>query len=157
MLGATGELGVLSIGVGTDAPFLRVGSNLIKGDTLTSVVSAAYLPPFGTHAENFEATTSAGTKTYDGVRIELPHNLNALPSLYEGQYQMLSSMMQRPAFRSAIDQLPGSTNTMYQKVTGMYGLLDKLKSCATVTSIVEGWHRDVAAFRKDRAPYLLYK
>jgi uncharacterized protein YbbC (DUF1343 family) len=46
---------------------------------------------------------------------------------------------------------------MFEKVTGMHGLLEKLKRCEDLTPVFDSWKRDAEKFRKEREPYLLYR
>ncbi|HZK76973.1 MAG TPA: DUF1343 domain-containing protein [Candidatus Kapabacteria bacterium] len=166
MLGATGELGLLSIGIGSDFPFLRIGSTLMGQDEIQRFVDSAFQPPPDPLLlkeggllflpEDFTATTSGGMKTYHGVRIELPSALKSISSLYEPQFRIIEMMLHDPAFRASFDELPASTNARYEKVTGMHGLLDMLRRCEDLSPVFSNWRSDDERFRDDRAPFLLY-
>ncbi len=156
MLGATGELGLLSVGVGSDKQFLRVGSTLLAKEELLGMVSASLPTALRLSSEDFKAETSAGVKTYHGVGFDLPRELAKLTPLYQGQFTMLESMLHDTAFRASFDALPFSVNTMFEKVTGMHGLLDTLKRCKDLEPLFTQWKRDAEKFREERKPYLLY-
>jgi uncharacterized protein YbbC (DUF1343 family) len=156
MLGATGELGVLSIGIGSDEPFLRIGSTLMGQDEIHRLVDSAFQKSFSLPMEDYTATTSAGTKTYHGVRIELPADLKSIPSFYEPQFRIIEMMLHDTVFRTSFDELPASTNGRYEKVTGMHGLLEMLRRCDDLGPVFDNWRKDDERFRRDRAPFLLY-
>jgi uncharacterized protein YbbC (DUF1343 family) len=159
MFGATGELGVLSVGVGTDVPFLRLGSNIVADSVL--VRAGRMTIPFPVTYERYAATTSAGTKSYNGIYVQLPSvaglasTLGNARSLYEPQFALLSALMREPAFAAALKQLPASTRAMYDKVTGVRGMLDSVVTDSN-RSFMAHWDEEVARFRRERQPYLLY-
>ena len=156
MLGATGELGLLSIGIGSDFPFLRIGSTLMGQDEVQRFVDSAFQKSLPLMPEDFTATTSAGTKTYHGVRLELPADLKSVPSFYEPQFRIIEMMLHDTAFRVSFDELPASTNGRYEKVTGMHGLLDMLRRCEDLGPVFANCRSDDERFREERAPFLLY-
>jgi len=156
MLGATGELGLLSIGISSDFPFLRIGSTLMGQSEIARMVDSAFQQSLSVIPEDYTATTSAGTKTYHGVRIALPGDLRSIPSLYVPQFRLIEMMLHDTAFRTSFDRHLASTNGMYEKVTGMRGLLDILRRCEDLGPIVSSWRNDDECFKKDRAPFLLY-
>ena len=156
MLGATGELGLLSIGIGSDAPFLRIGSTLMGHDEVQRFVDSAFQKSIPVLVEDFMATTSAGTKTYYGVHIELTTDLKSIPSFYSPQFRIIEMMLHDTAFRASFDELPASTNARYEKVTGMHGMLDMLRRCEDLGRVFDNWRSDDERFRHDRVPFLLY-
>jgi uncharacterized protein YbbC (DUF1343 family) len=157
MLGATGELGILAIGVGTDAPFLRIGSTLMPTSTVERLADSTFGNLATITADNFTAMNAGISKNYNGIRLTLSKPLSSLPSIYTAQYKLLEAMMRDTAFRNSIDKLPQSTNAMFEKVTGMHGLLGMLRRCEDLTSLFATWQHDAEEFRRMRAPYLLYK
>ncbi|SRR5581483_5530826 len=156
MLGATGELGVLSIGIGSDLPFLRIGSTLLGESEIFRMADSAFRGTVPLSTEDFTATTSAGTKMYRGVRIALPDSLGSIPSLYEPQFRMLELMLRDTAFRASFDALSPSDNTMFEKVTGMHGLLEMLRRCEDLEPVFAEGRNEAEQFRRERIPYLLY-
>jgi uncharacterized protein YbbC (DUF1343 family) len=157
MLGAIGELGILSIGIGTDQPFMRVGSSITPADS----IYAAFMSGFkGVTAvrDTFTATTTAeGTKTYKGITLSLPRDWSTIGELYPGQFVMLERLMKQKLIRNVFDQRPLNTVTMFHKVTGTRTLHDALKNNTSVTKLFDAWRKDAQAFRESRAPYLLYR
>ena len=156
MLGATGELGIVSIGIGSDAPFLHIGSTLLGTSQILRTVDSSMPKELLLTAEDFTGSSNAGVKNYHGVRITLPPKLSTVCSLYEGQYRMLELMLHDTAFRSSFDQIAYSSQNMFAKVTGMHGLFDMLKRCEDLDPVFERWRKDAEMFRRDREPYLLY-
>jgi uncharacterized protein YbbC (DUF1343 family) len=156
MLGATGELGALSVGVGSDRPFLRVGSTLMNGNEILRMADSAFYNKLSFSAEDFTATTSAGSKMYHGVNITLPSDLKSIPSLYEGQFRLIESMLHDTAFRTSFDGLNPSVNSMFEKVTGEHVLLNTLRRCGNLDALFDQWMSDAEKFRTERKPWLLY-
>lgn len=156
MLGATGELGILSVGIGSDFPFLRIGSRLMIQDEVQRFVDSAFQHSIPLHPEDFWATTSAGTKLYHGVRLLLPPHLDSVPAFYAPQFLVLQMMLHDTAFRASFDALPSSTNARFQRVTGMYGLLDSLRRCQEMAPLIAEWQKEDTAFEAERKPFLLY-
>jgi uncharacterized protein YbbC (DUF1343 family) len=156
MLGATGELGVLSIGIGSDLPFLRIGSTLMYSNEILRMADSAYSGALPFATDDFTATTSAGTKNYHGVRISIPTDLKDIPSFYEGQFRLMDLMLHDTAFRSAFDAVPYAEHSMFEKVTGERALVDSLRRCADFEPIFQHWSKDAEKFRSERKPYLVY-
>ena len=158
MLGAIGELGILSIGIGTTEPFLRIGSSITAADSIYNAYRAYGPKGVTLIKDTFTAkTTSEGTKTYKGVEIKLPSDWSTLGELYPGQFQMLERLMEQKLVRSVFDQRPQNTVQMFNKVTGKADLYDHLKTTKLVSDLLAKWGSDASAFRIARAPYLLYK
>ena len=157
ILGATGELGILSVGLGSDRPFLRIGSTLMNSNEILRMADTAYANTLDLHTNEFLATTSAGTKFYHGVSISLPADLDSIPSLYKGQFRMIEEMLHDTAFRAAFDAMPYSVNAMFEKVTGEMGIIETLRRCESFDLIFERWKIDDETFRAERKPWLLYQ
>ena len=156
MFGAIGELGIVSIGIGSDAPFLRIGSTLLGTSEILRIADSALPKELLLTSEDFTGTSNAGIKNYHGIRIALPPKLSAIPSLYENQYRMLEAMLIDTVLRTSFDQIAYSSENMFAKVTGMHGLFDRLKRCGDLNPVFEQWQKDAEIFRRDREPYLLY-
>ncbi len=156
MLGTTGELGVLAVGIGSDMPFLRFGSTLMNSSEIWRMADSAFSHALSLTKEDFIATTSAGTKTYHGVKFLLPADLKSIPSLYEGQFRAIEQMLHDTAFRAAFDAMPYSSNAMFEKVTGEHGIRDALSRCEDFDPIFKRWESDAEKFRAERRPWLLY-
>jgi uncharacterized protein YbbC (DUF1343 family) len=156
MLGATGELGILSVGIGSDMPFLRIGSTLMTSNEILRMVDSAYLHSLPLTTDIFTATTSAGTKTFHGVKFTLPTDLKIIPSLYEGQFLAMEQMLHDTAFRATFDAMPSSEHSMFEKVTGERTIVQALRRCEDFDTIFKRWNADAEKFRLERKPWLLY-
>lgn len=157
MLGAIGELGILSIGIGADKPFMRIGSTVTATDSIFNSARTAFAKNLIIKRDTFTATTSEGTKTYRGVELELPRDWSTLGEFYPGQFLVLERLMKQKAIRSVFDQRPQNTVTMFHKVTGTRTLHDALKSGDSVAALLSSWRKDAQTFREARKEYLLYK
>ena len=156
MLGATGELGILSVGIGTDMPFLRIGSTLMTSNEILRMVDSAYSHELPLTTDVFTATTSVGTKTYHGVKISLPTDLEKIPSFYDGQFLAIEQMLHDTAFRAAFDAMPFAEHSMFEKVTGERTIVEALRRCEDLGVIFKRWNADAEKFRVERRPWLLY-
>ena len=157
MFGATGELGIVSVGVGTDLPFQRIGSNLLTSNEILRIADSVLPHELQVFPENFVASTNAMTKNYEGIRITVPPDMTLNGSLYEPQFRMLEAMLHNLTFRASFDALPQSVHSMFEKVTGMRGLAEMLERGDDLTPLFAKWKQDDEKFRKERQPYLLYK
>lgn len=157
MLGAIGELGILSIGIGADKPFMRIGSTVTPTDSIYNSTIATIAKNTIAKRDTFTATTSEGTKTYRGVELNLPKNWSSLGEFYPAQFLILERLMKQKVIRSVFDQRPQNTVTMFHKVTGTRTLHDALKKGDSVTSLIPAWRKDAQTFREARKEYLLYK
>lgn len=156
MLGATGELGILSVGIGSDMPFLRIGSTLMTSNEILRMVDSAYSHELPLTTDIFTATTSAGTKTFHGVKIALPTDMKKIPSFYNGQFLAMEQMLHDTAFRAAFDAMPFAEHSMFEKVTGERTIVDALRRCEDLNIIFKRWNADAEKFRIERKPWLLY-
>ena len=157
MFGATGELGIVSVGVGTDLPFQRIGSNLLTSNEILRIADSVLPHELQVFPENFVASTNAMTKNYEGIRITVPPDMTLNGSLYEPQFRMLEAMLHNSTFRASFDALPQSVHSMFEKVTGMRGLAEMLERGDDLTPLFAKWKQEDEKFRKEREPYLLYK
>lgn len=157
MLGAIGELGILSIGIGTPTPFLRIGSTITTADSIYATACNTLAQHTVMIRDTFTATTSEGTKTYKGIRIKLPEDWSMLGELYPGQFLVLERLMRQKAVRHVWDQRPQNTMLMFDKVTGTKALREQLHAAKSVSMLLPSWKADAEEFRRLRAPYLLYR
>ncbi|HEY3875188.1 MAG TPA: DUF1343 domain-containing protein [Candidatus Kapabacteria bacterium] len=155
MLGATGELSALSVGIGSDAPFLRIGSTLLPSSEIQRMADSAFSHSLELTPQDFIATTSAGTKTYHGVKIGF-RNVKTIPSLYNGQFRMIEEMLADTAFRTSFDALNPRLSMTLEKVTGERAIFETLKRCEDLDRVFSAWNRDDETFRTEREPFLIY-
>ncbi len=161
MCGAIGELGTLSVGVGSDLPFLRLGSRLVTSDRLLSEATISF-NGFSLITESFTIPYADSLKTYNGVKIILPKDILNIPDLYSCQFKIFYSLLSDTAFKKAFDAVAFSSKRMFEKVTGCDDVLKLFthvsihSSGDEVTALINNWKPQVAAFRTKRKKYLLY-
>jgi len=155
-LGATGELGLLSIGIGGAFPFLVVGSNAVKADQVLHAAQASFPHGLQWRLDTFTAVVSGLTKKFSGIAMVLPNDLGHLGPLYEGQFQLLSLLMADSSIRAGFDAISTERILMFRKVTGTPFLSKALEAGQDVQPIIDRWSKDVATFMKQREKYLLY-
>jgi uncharacterized protein YbbC (DUF1343 family) len=69
MLGAIGELGILSVGIGSDMPFLRIGSKLVQPDVLEQDVFNTLPQGESATREDYTVPFGDSSKTFYGMKI----------------------------------------------------------------------------------------
>lgn len=156
MFGATGELGVLSVGVGSDTPFLRLGSRLVSSEMLLSATKQAISPELSVRAEDFTVPYADSQKTYHGVAITLPKDIRSIKSLYQAQFKIFSALLKDTNFAKAYSAVVFSSKRMFEKVTGTTALLKAFQTASTPDSVIALWKQDESRFRTLRKKYLLY-
>ena len=142
------QAGGVSVGRGTTRPFELLGAPWIRGEELAAYLNRRAIPGVRFEPEKF--TPDSGLhkgELCEGVRVVLAdHNAlqsmrmgieiaSALAKLYSGKFE--------PA--KMID-LVGNAATIKQLVEG-----------GDPAAIVASWNKDLEAFRKVRAKYLLYR
>jgi uncharacterized protein YbbC (DUF1343 family) len=171
MFGAAGELGIISVGVGSDLPFLRLGSKLVQPDFFEQCVRASLPKGISAKREDFTVPFEDTTKTFQGLKIELPKNLGAIEKMYGPEYLILKKLSEDTVFAEHFDSLGLGKRKVFEKVTGLHNFLMAFNSIVEVTttvngekkniSLVEGfvnkWQRDADKFREMRKKYLLYE
>jgi uncharacterized protein YbbC (DUF1343 family) len=162
MFGAIGELGVLSIGIGSDKPFLRLGSRLVNGDTLLLFAESALPKQVGVKRQDFTVPYADSTKTYTGLEITLPKSIKSISRLYGPEFELFSDLLTNALFKHSFDALTMSTKIMFEKVTGTERVVNALAenyrgNVATITMVISNWKKDETDFRAKRKKYLLYK
>jgi uncharacterized protein YbbC (DUF1343 family) len=157
MLGATGELGFLSIGIGSDLPFLRIGSRLTTSEWLEFAFLSSVHKSIGCNGEQFTTPFGDTIKTYNGVRIELPKDMSKVTDLYPSQFRMLQILIiQDSNIRKALFAIPYASRTMFGKVTGSKILFDAISGGKDLRVIFADWQKQSELFRSQRKKYLLY-
>ncbi len=171
MFGAIGELGNISVGIGSDLPFLRIGSKLVQPQFLEQAVQSSL--PKGVTAKRDDYTVPFGdsSKTFLGMKIELPKNISSIESLYGFEFLVLKKLLRDSVFAKSFKALPFTTQKMFDKVTGVRNfaqlfLSDKvthvlsMDGSDTMKSEVEAesayWFMDANMFRSTRKKYLIY-
>ncbi|MEI8135223.1 MAG: DUF1343 domain-containing protein [bacterium] len=147
LLGAIGELGIVSVGIGTDKPFLRLGSKLVKPDFFEKCVRQVIPKGFSLRRESYTVPYGDSTKTFDGLRIERSAELSTIPQLYGAEFQLIKLLSEDSVFAKSMQSLPMSTLKMFEKVTGARNYLKTYSF---------DWKGDPIKFKADRKKYLLY-
>ncbi|MDP4219546.1 MAG: DUF1343 domain-containing protein [Bacteroidota bacterium] len=157
MFGAIGELGVLSVGIGSDLPFLRIGSKLVKPEILEEAVRSSTPSGIALSREDYTVPFNDSTKTFSGMKIALPSDLGKVGNFYAGQFTLLSSLVKDSVFARSYSGLPASTKMMFGKVTGSHALAKAIGSERELNAVFDRWKQDVKSFRNKRRKYLLYQ
>jgi uncharacterized protein YbbC (DUF1343 family) len=157
MLGALGELGIISIGIGGEKPFLALGSNLVKSDALLRVAQAAFPHPIVWEKDSFSAIVNSSKKNFAGITVTLPRDLHHAGTFYPAQFAFLSTVLHDSAMRTAFDGISTERILMFQKVTGTTVLSSAFEKSRDVQPILDGWSKDVDSFALKRKKYLLYQ
>ena len=156
MFGAIGELGVLSVGVGSDSPFLRLGSRLVSSELLLDVTKQSISTELSVRAEDFTVPYADSQKTYHGVAITLPKDIRSIKSLYQAQFKIFSALLKDTNFVKAYSAVVFSSKRMFEKVTGTTALLKAFQTATSPDSVISVWKKDESRFRTLRKKYLLY-
>ena len=157
MLGALGELGIISIGIGGERPFLALGSNLVRPDALLHAAQASFPHPMVWAKDTFSAVVNSAKKIFAGITVALPSDLHHAGTLFPAQFAFLSTMLRDSAMRTAFDAISTERILMFQKVTGTTLLSSAFEKAQDVQPILDTWSKDVDAFVLKRRKYLLYK
>jgi hypothetical protein len=168
MFGAVGELGILSVGIGSDRPFLRIGSKLVRTEILEKAVRSNLPDHVEAKREDYTVPYGDSSKTFLGMKIELPKEISSIDEIYGAQFLMMNKLLEDSVFARSFDALPQSTKLMFGKVTGSPVLLNILKMpnekapgfaswVVKATAFRTGWKEDRIRFRTMRRKYLLYQ
>ncbi len=170
MFGAIGELGILSVGIGSDKPFLRLGSKLVKPEMLEHVLASSLPHEISAKREDYTVPYGDSTKTFLGMEIELPKDMHKfkLEELYASQFVIMNQLLADTVFARSFKALPASTKKMFEKVTGskhVFTILQMPKKNdegfvhwqdeASLFHIA--WKDGPVTFRTMRKKYLLYQ
>lgn len=155
MFGALGELGLISVGIGSDEPFLRLGSRLAKAERMKMILQS-YLPSdVFVELEDFTTPFGDTIKSYNGIRVDLPP-VSPSGEIFSAQFKFLFDLI---ALDTNIAKAYGATSMaskrMFDKVVGSR-LPRRLMEVGDIEGIVEQWKTDCSAFRTKRQEYLLY-
>lgn len=157
MFGALGELGIISVGIGSDAPFLRIGSRLLTSDRLFYTLRK-YLPKdIELKYEDFTTPFGDTVKSYNGIRVILPSTTDPKGPIYSAQFSFLRDVI---ALDSNIERSYGATSMsskrMFDKVVGTHGLRRAIES-GNVEQEIGRWENECISFWTKRSTYLFYR
>lgn len=155
MFGALGELGLISVGIGSDEPFLRLGSRLAKAERMKMILQS-YLPSdVFVEIEDFTTPYLDTIKTYNGIRIVLPP-ISPSGDIFSAQFSFLADLI---ATDTNIAKAYAATNTsskrMFDKVVGTTQLRKNIEAGIS-GGLTQEWKKECNAFRAKRQKYLLY-
>ncbi|MHB9009131.1 MAG: exo-beta-N-acetylmuramidase NamZ family protein [Limisphaerales bacterium] len=154
--GVLGELGGVSIGMGTDSPFQLVGAPWLNAAKFCDVMSGYRLP--GVRFTPVRFTPTRGMfkdQSVPGARIVMVSPATA--PLVALNYYLLEAVKKtsgRDLFAEAVKR--GKNFTMFDKVTGSDVTRKDLQVGRSARRIVESWRDFEESFRQRRARHLLY-
>lgn len=151
--GPVGELGTASIGIGTAQPFWLAGTDSLDQTALVETFNEAQVP--GLRAVPWSWTPTAGSwsgRLCRGLRLLVTDPAAADPGL--GQLALLEAL--RAAGVDLLGRSSEAQKQMFCKALGSRRVLDALERGASLAPLRTAMAQDVKAFRRQRAPYLLY-
>jgi uncharacterized protein YbbC (DUF1343 family) len=157
MFGALGELGIISVGIGSDTPFLRIGSRLLTSDKLFHTLRK-YLPKdIELIYDDFTTPFGDTVKSYNGIKVVLPSGTNPNGPIYSAQFSFLRDVI---AIDTNIARSYGATSMsskrMFDKVVGTHALRRAIES-GNVEQEIGIWQNDCISFWTKRTTYLFYR
>jgi uncharacterized protein YbbC (DUF1343 family) len=170
MFGALGELGIVSVGIGSDKPFLRLGSKLVKPEFLEQAVLSSLAKGISATREDYTVPYEDSTKTFYGMKIELPKDMKSIERIYGPEFVILQTLITDSVFSNSFTELILGKQKLFEKVTGIRNFTKAftsdieavidIKGTKKNVSLVEGfmfkWQKDTDRFRVMRKKYLLY-
>jgi len=156
-LGATGELGVLTIGIGGEKPFLALSTPLARPASLLDAALAAFPHEITFRSDSFYAVIGGIKKKVGGYAIVMPSDLAHLGPLYAPQFQLLAQLMKDSVFRASFDGISTSQMLMFEKATGTKQIWNALDAMKDLTPVMDRMSNDVAQFATRRKTYLIYQ
>ncbi len=118
MFGAIGELGVLSVGIGSDTPFLRLGSRLVSREMLFDATKKSLSAELSVRAEDYTVPYADSQKTYHGVALTLPKDINTIKSLYQAQFKIFSALLKDTNFSKSYTAVVFHRNGCLKRLPG---------------------------------------
>jgi uncharacterized protein YbbC (DUF1343 family) len=142
------QAGGVSVGRGTTRPFELLGAPWIRGEELSAYLNRRAIPGVRFEPEKFKPDSGLYKgEQCEGVKVLITDRdavqamrmgieiASALGKLYPGKFET-----------AKIIELAGNVTTIKQLMEG-----------GDPSAIVAGWGKDVKAFRRNRAQYLLYQ
>jgi len=143
--GIAGELSGLDTGVGAATPFQVMMATWINAESFTHYLQSLDMP--GVKVHPFQKGRYHGC----GLSIEpnAPANLTAL-----GIYMLAE--LNRTSGSTLFRRTPASKLDIFYKIYGSPSIRRQLERGVSPASIVASWRSNVASFRSERGPYLIY-
>ena len=143
--GIAGELSGLDTGVGSATPFQIMMATWATAESFTRYLQSLDMP--GVKVHPFQKGRYRGCAL--GIEPNAPANLTALGVYMLAELNRTSgSTLFRRSSRSKLD--------LFFKVYGSASIRSQLERGVSPASIVASWRSNVASFRSERAPYLIY-
>jgi uncharacterized protein YbbC (DUF1343 family) len=98
MFGAVGELGILSVGIGSDLPFLRIGSKLVQPEVLEEAVLSSLPQGVSAKREDYIVPFGDSSKTFYGMKIILSKNVKEVDELYGPEFRVFKKLLTDSVF-----------------------------------------------------------
>ncbi|MCX8107445.1 MAG: DUF1343 domain-containing protein [Verrucomicrobiae bacterium] len=155
--GLLGEIGGLSIGMGTSTPFECIGAPWLNSRRACAWLSSQELD--GVRFEPIEFTPARGmykNRTIPGVQIWF--SKPAVAPLFPVNFyvlEMAKKVFAQDLFAQAVRR--GQSFQMFDKVNGTDAVRRQLQAGRSAKEIVASWRESESGFRKSRAKYLLYE
>lgn len=152
MTGMIGELGTISNGVGYTQPFELVGLPDLRAEDLAWKLNQRRLPGLWFRPAYYKSFyTGFKDKICGGVQIYITDKRGAdLTAAGLHIMEVLSELTGRDFFKKA------KKDHLFNHVMGSARESGMLRSGNPAPIIVQSWEDSIAAFRKQRQPYLLY-
>jgi len=149
-LGTIGELGIISIGIGTTSPFGYIGSPYLNLDSLKVDYEGIYLQH--TYYRPFYGMFSG--KDVNGFYLKF--NLSNHLKPYTTGLLILRELVKNNPTLLSTENLKSNSKEMFQKVTGTDKILNAIKSTLPEEMIVTLANEGMIEFLNIRQKYLLY-
>lgn len=156
MTGTFGELGFISIGIGTTLPFQLVGNNSIDWGIVCKDLDKSYFAGISISEQRFLPQTGmhAG-KQVNGILLNFyPERENFKP--YTAGIQLFQQIRKLKPELFDLNKVKENSKSMFQKVTGTKDLLNAFFSDVPDELINTISQRGIDEFRRMRQKYLLY-
>lgn len=157
MLGAVGELGIVSVGIGSDLPFLRIGSKLVTPENVEQAVLSSLPKGISARREDYTVPFGDSSKTFYGMKISLPKSIGNIDEIYGSEFRLLKKLLADSVFSQSYKTLPFASRKMFEKVTGTHQLLKAFETGGDVGSVLASSKKDALRFRSLRKKYLAYQ
>ena len=143
--GIAGELSGLDTGVGGATPFQIMMATWINAESFTHYLQSLDMP--GVELRPFQKGRYRGCVL--GIEPNAPANLTAL-----GIYMLAE--LNHASGSTLFRRTPAGKLDIFYKIYGSASIRRQLEGGVSPASIVASWRSNVASFRSERAPYLIY-
>jgi len=154
--GVVGEVGGLSVGLGTERPFQLLGAPWLDSEGFCRELNRRRLPGLNFTPVRFTPERGAFKgRAVAGARIRITNPAESpLVAVNFHALDAVRTVSGRDLFAEAVHQ--GHSFTMFDKVTGSDATRKALQAGKRAALIVDGWKAGEENFRHRRVRYLLY-